>query len=65
MSKIEQLRVIDAEIVRHVLDRGKLWEKRKKIAQSIPPDSEELKSYQAELQEWLGAMSDDSTGEKP
>jgi hypothetical protein len=62
VSKVEQLRVIDAEIVQHVLARGKLWEKRKKILQSIPAESEELKSYQAELQEWLEAMSNDSKG---
>lgn len=64
MSKVEQLRVIDAEIVEHVLARGKLWDKRKKIVESIPSDSEELNSYQAELREWLENMSNNSKGGK-
>lgn len=55
-SKISQLRAIDAQIVQHVIDRGKLWEKRERIAQSLAGSSE-LSDYQAELAEWLTSMS--------
>lgn len=59
--KINQLRAVDAEIIQHVVERGKLWEKRKRIAQSLV-GSAELADYQAELAEWLSEMSDRSEG---
>lgn len=51
-SAIEKLRQVDAEIVTHVIERGKLWEKRKKLVQQLSGSSD-LETYHAELTEWF------------
>lgn len=64
MSSVDKLRLIDAEILQHVIARGKLWEKRKKIIKSISASSE-LSNYQAELAEWLEEMKTQPEGQTP
>jgi hypothetical protein len=54
-SRISQLRAIDAEIIRHVLERGKMLEKRAKLVASLK-GSPELEGYEDELTEWLASM---------
>jgi len=54
-SKIEKLRQIDAEIVSHVIDRGRLWEKRRKIVEALQGNPE-LATYHAELSEWFSEI---------
>lgn len=58
-KEVDQLRAIDAEILQHVIERGKLWAKRQRILNSIEL-CDDLSCYQAELKEWLGEMSNDS-----
>lgn len=60
-SKINQLRQVDAEIIEHVIARGKLWEKRRRLVQIIG-ECPELTDYQNELKEWLDEMTTQSKG---
>lgn len=62
-SKMSQLRAVDTEIVQHVIDRGKLWEKRKRIIQSLA-GSDELGCYQAELKEWLEEVNSNDSNDQ-
>lgn len=52
---VNQLRVIDAEIVKHVIERGKMFEKREKLVAQLRGNPD-LKSYQAELEEWFNSI---------
>lgn len=54
-SPIEKLREIDAQIVQHVIERGKLWAKRGKLVEQLQ-GSEALKTYHAELTEWFNEI---------
>jgi len=54
-SAIEKLRELDAQIVQHVIDRGKLWEKRKALVAKLQ-GSDDIKTYHAELTEWFNEI---------
>ncbi len=51
-SKVNKLRVIDAQIIRHIVDRGLMLEKRAKLVEELK-GTPELATYQAEIGEWL------------
>lgn len=55
MTKINQLRAMDAEIVKHVIERGKMFEKREKLVAQLRGNPD-LKSYHAELVEWFDSI---------
>lgn len=64
-NTVSQLRVLDAEILHHVIERGKLWEKRKRLV-NLLGESAELSDYHSELKEWLGEMTTtQSKGDQP
>ena len=54
-SKISQLRALDAEIVHHVIARGKMFEKRERLVNSLM-GTPELHDYHAELTEWFKSV---------
>lgn len=54
-STMEKLRELDAQIVSHVIERGKLWDKRKKLVEQLQ-GSEDLKTYYTELTEWFNEI---------
>lgn len=56
MSSIQKLRELDAEIVSHVIERGKLWDKRKKLVAALQ-GSADLATYHVELTEWFSEVS--------
>jgi hypothetical protein len=60
-SKMNQLRALDAEIVHHVIARGKMLEKRETLVMSLR-GTPELEGYQAELTEWLESVKGESNG---
>ena len=55
-SRIARLRQVDAEIVSHVIERGRLWEKRNKLVEQLRGSSE-LETYLAELTEWFNEVT--------
>lgn len=60
-SKMSQLRALDAQIVQHVIERGKMFDKREQLVKSLL-GTPELKGYQAELAEWLEAVKGGPNG---
>lgn len=53
--KMSQLRELDCAIVRHVIERGKMMEKREKLLNALR-GTNELDAYSSELGEWLETM---------
>lgn len=60
-NKMNQLRAPDAEIVKHVIERGKMLERRQKLVESLR-GTPGLKGYQAELLEWLESVKERANG---
>jgi hypothetical protein len=60
-SKISRLRAIDAEIIRHFIERGKMLEKREQLVKSLR-GTPELEGYEAELAEWLASIQSKGPG---